>query len=74
MLSVSIDRTLGQFDFDYEWGRVTLHVMVCVPLNEPRTTGDVQRFRWVQPSAVDPTELTPADAEPWEKFLQQTRR
>jgi mutator protein MutT len=72
VLAVKIDRKLGQFDFEYEWGSVTLHVMICTPLNLPQPTSDVHQFRWVQPSAVEPTELTPADAAPWERFLHES--
>lgn len=64
-LEISIRRSLGAFDYTYEWGSITLHVFVVHPLNAPRPSEDVQVFKWVEPARVAEFPLAPADLEPW---------
>lgn len=68
-LEISIDRHLGDFDYDYDWGRITLHVFVVKPLNAPRPSADVQVFKWVSLVKVSSFQLAPADLEPWSCYL-----
>jgi 8-oxo-dGTP diphosphatase len=68
-LDVRIGQSLGSFPHTYPNGAIELFIFQVFAKSEPRTTADVQVFRWVRPNEISPLELTPADILPWKKYL-----
>lgn len=72
-LDVSIKNHLGIFEHRYEWAQVELHVFVVQAQSEPKTTADVQNYRWTNVSNIQLEELTPADVRPFQIYSQASR-
>lgn len=72
-LEVTILRDLGAYDFDYEEVTISLRAFVVSPRGAPRATLDVQRFYWLDSSALDLRTLAPADHEPWRAYISLTK-
>jgi 8-oxo-dGTP diphosphatase len=68
-LDVQIEKYLGGFSYIYPGKPVELHVFQVRALNEPRTSADVRRFRWVKPREISHSVLAPADIAPLEAYL-----
>lgn len=68
-LDVHVQHELGRFDFAYEWGVVALKVFIVQALGVPKTSADVQVFRWIKLEQVSQYPLAPADVRPWQCYL-----
>lgn len=73
-LLIEVQETLGQFPFEYEWGRINLHVFIVKAGNWPTPTADVQVFKWVKANQIDADILVAADREPLFQYLAARSR
>lgn len=73
-LLVEVQENLGQFPFEYEWGRINLHVFIVKAGNSPTPTADVQVFKWVKANQIDADILVAADREPLFQYLAARSR
>lgn len=70
MLKVEVLHDLGAYPYDYDQGPIQLRIFVVQALNEPKTSVDVQVFRWIKAKQIDPEILAPADRQPLKDFLK----
>lgn len=69
-LDVRVETQLGCFPFDYPDHSIDLHVICVSALNTPVATEEVQVFRWVKATEIDPESLAPADIAPLATLLR----
>lgn len=67
-LDVRIEKFLGSFLHNYEWGIVKLEVFIVSPIGEPYKTTEIQDFKWAKLQDISPQELAPADLAPLKKY------
>lgn len=68
-LDVRIEKFLGIFPHNYDWGSIDLHVYIVKALGTPEPTADVQVFKWTKPALIQLEVLAAADVKPLEIYL-----